>query len=136
MKNLLNNKEHISIRRQSDIKYAADHAKNMSQQLGFKKTQCLSISVAASELANNILKYAKKGNIIIEPIQNSKTNGVKVIAKDYGPGISNISEALKDGFSTKGTLGLGLSGVNRLMDEFDFDESRKKGTKITVKKWL
>lgn len=135
MKSLLN-KEHISIRHMSDIKYAADHAKYASEQLGFKKTACISISVAVSELANNILKYAKKGNIIIEPIKNSKTNGVKVIAEDYGPGISNISEALKDGFSTKGTLGLGLSGVNRLMDEFDFDEKRKKGVKITVKKWI
>ncbi len=135
MKSLLN-KEHISIRHMSDIKYAADHAKYASEQLGFKKTQCISISVAVSELANNIIKYAQRGKIVIEPIKNSSTKGLKVTAEDYGPGISNISIALKDGFSTKGTLGLGLSGVNRLMDEFYFDESRKKGTKITVKKWL
>lgn len=129
-------KEYISIRHDSDILYAADQARCMSEQLGFVKIQYSCVSLAVSELANNIYKYARSGNIIIEPLNNNNKMGIQVTAEDDGPGIQNISEALREGFSTKGTLGLGLMGVSRLMDEFNFDEKRKTGTKITVIKWI
>ena len=129
-------KRYISIKYESDAQYAAHIAKTMSESIGFKRTQSISISVVVSELANNICKYAQQGEVVIEPLFDKDKRGVQVVAEDYGPGIPDINEALKDGFSTNGTLGLGLSGVSRLMDEFSFDKTRQRGTKILVKKWL
>lgn len=93
------------------------------------------IATAISELARNIVTYAKRGEIRMRRLTNSSKHGILVIAKDEGPGIENIDVALQDGFSTSGSLGLGLPGVKRLVDEFAIDSKVKGGTTVTVKKW-
>jgi serine/threonine-protein kinase RsbT len=83
-----------------------------------------------------MLKYAKEGDIVLLPRSGVLKSGIEVRAEDRGPGISDIELALKDSFTTGRSLGLGLPGVRRLMDEFDIDSSPGKGTRVTVRKWL
>ena len=129
-------KTYNSISHESDAQYAAGTSKTLAKSMGFKKTQYVSISVAVSELASNIRKYAQNGSIIIEPVYQGDKCGIQVIAEDFGPGIADIALALKEGYSTNGTLGLGLSGVNRMMDHFEIETQRRRGVKISIIKWL
>jgi serine/threonine-protein kinase RsbT len=81
------------------------------------------------------VSYARKGDITLKIVQASSRQGVLIIASDSGPGIRDIPQALRDGFSTSGSLGLGLPGVRRLMDEFEITSKPGRGTIVTVKKW-
>ena len=94
------------------------------------------IATAVSELAMNIVKYAERGYVTVGVISQMGQLGIEVIAEDQGPGISNRLEALMDNMSTGGSLGLGLPGVRRLMDEFLMDSSEGFGTKIVTRKWM
>jgi serine/threonine-protein kinase RsbT len=81
------------------------------------------------------LRYATRGEIAVRLLEDGSRRGIAIIASDDGPGISNVVQALEDGFSTSGSLGLGLPGVRRLMDEFDIDSGIGRGTVVTAKKW-
>ncbi|MBM5573304.1 ATP-binding protein [Deefgea sp. CFH1-16] len=91
------------------------------------------IATCISELAMNIIKYAKYGELYIHYHNN---RSIEIIAEDHGPGIANIEQAMQDHFSSKGTLGLGLPGVKRMVDEFEIQSTINHGTKIRVKKWI
>jgi serine/threonine-protein kinase RsbT len=93
------------------------------------------LATAISELARNIVAYAGKGEITVKAIRGSNRVGICVVASDRGPGISDIRQALRDGFSTSGSLGIGLPGVRRLMDEFEIKSRPGLGTTVAVKKW-
>jgi serine/threonine-protein kinase RsbT len=103
--------------------------------LGFTSTDLALIATAISELARNIILYANSGEILLSVVENGSRRGLKVVARDDGPGIPDIERALEEGFSTSRSLGLGLSGVRRLMDEFDIVSEIGNGTTVTVKKW-
>lgn len=90
---------------------------------------------AASELVRNMLKYANGGEIIIEVVSRGRENGVRLTFKDKGPGITDISLAMKDGYSTGKSLGLGLPGTKRLVSEFDLKSEVGKGTTVIITKW-
>lgn len=90
---------------------------------------------AASELARNTLVYGGGGRAELEQISNGRRTGVRVSFVDDGPGIANIDQALTDGYTTGGGLGLGLSGARRLVDEFDLETKVNEGTRVTVIKW-
>ncbi|MFT5165807.1 MAG: serine/threonine-protein kinase RsbT [Saprospiraceae bacterium] len=122
----------------TDVQFIALKTKDICEGIGFSKILSSSISVVVSELAGNIFKYSGKGGgeILIKKIVEYKREGVKITAQDTGPGIKNWPEALKEGFSTGKTLGMGLPGVKRLMDEFYYDEKRELGVKIETIKWL
>ena len=107
----------------------------MALQLGFRATDATLIATAISELARNILLYAKSGEIAIAPLERGESRGLTVVARDRGPGIVDTTRAMEDGYSTSGRLGLGLPGVRRLMDEFDLRSHAGEGTTVTVKKW-
>src|SRR5258706_212260 len=93
------------------------------------------VATAISELARNIVNYAKRGEIHLGLISNGTKRGLSVVARDQGPGIADIRLALQAGYSTSGGLGLGLPGVRRIMDEFDIASEPGRGTTITVIKW-
>jgi serine/threonine-protein kinase RsbT len=93
------------------------------------------VATAISELARNIVDYAKRGEIILELAEHEARRGMVVIARDEGPGIPDVERAMQDGYSTGNGLGLGLPGVRRLMDEFEIVSQVGKGTTITAKKW-
>ncbi len=107
----------------------------MALELGFSSGDATLIATAISELARNIVSYAGKGEVTVKGIQGSNRIGIHVTASDNGPGIPDIRQALRDGFSTSGSLGLGLPGVRRLMDEFAISSKPSQGTTVGVKKW-
>jgi serine/threonine-protein kinase RsbT len=125
----------VAINSDQDIVLARQKGRAMATQLGFSSGDATLIATAISELARNIVSYARKGQIALKGIQGSSRVGMLVVASDNGPGIPDISQALRDGFSTSGSLGLGLPGVRRLMDEFEIDSHPSRGTTVRVKKW-
>jgi len=125
----------VTISSDQDIVLARQKGRSLALELGFSSGDATLIATAISELARNIVSYAGNGQILLRDIQNSTRVGISVTASDDGPGIPNISQALRDGFSTSGSLGLGLPGVRRLMDEFEINSKPGQGTKVGVKKW-
>jgi serine/threonine-protein kinase RsbT len=125
----------LPISEEIDIFKAVFGAKDISQSAGFSQNEQFMVSIAVSELARNIYKYAGKGVISIEIINTGNRKGIEISAEDNGPGIDNTEKALQDRFSTGNTLGLGLPGVKRIMDEFTIASAPGKGTKITTRKW-
>jgi serine/threonine-protein kinase RsbT len=125
----------VAINSDQDIVSARQKGRVMATELGFSSGDATLIATAISELARNILSYARKGRITLKGIQGSSRVGILVIASDDGPGIPDIRQALRDGFSTSGSLGLGLPGVRRLMDEFEITSEPGQGTTVAVKKW-
>ena|SRR5437867_2085596 len=107
----------------------------MAAQMGFSSTDLVLITTAISELARNILLYAKHGEIQLRTISNNGRQGIIVVAWDQGPGIANVEKALQPGYSTSGSLGLGLPGVRRLMDEVGIVSRVGEGTTVTATKW-
>lgn len=125
----------MAINSDQDIVAARQRGRALAAGLGFSVVDCTLISTAISELARNIVSYARKGEISLKVIQNSTVQGILIVASDDGPGIQDIRQALRDGFSTSGSLGLGLPGVRRLMDEFSIASQPGRGTRVEVKKW-
>jgi len=126
----------VAINSDQDIVGARQKGRSLAAQLGFSPADATLIATAISELARNIVSYARKGEIRLQAVQNATRQGIVVTAADEGPGIPDVLQALRDGFSTSGSLGLGLPGVRRLMDEFQISSQPGHGTTVTVKKWL
>lgn len=103
--------------------------------LGFNLVDQTKIVTAASELARNTLQYGGGGTLTLEALEEAGRRGLRLIFEDHGPGIANIELAMKDGYSTGGGLGLGLSGARRLSNEFHIDSRPGEGTKITIVRW-
>ena len=104
-------------------------------ELGFNLVDQTKIVTAASELARNTLQYGGGGTLTLEALEEAGRRGLRLIFEDRGPGIPNIELAMKDGYSTGGGLGLGLSGARRLSNEFHIDSRPGEGTKITIVRW-
>ncbi len=125
----------VAIKTDQDIVLARQKGRAVALELGFSSGEATLIAAAISELARNILSYARKGEILIAEMRNPKQTGMQITARDEGPGIRNITQALRDGFSTSGSLGIGLPGVRRLMDEFHITSLPGQGTTVVVRKW-
>ena len=125
----------VPINADVDVVVARQRGRELASELGFVPTDSTLIATAISELARNIVCYAKHGEILIKPVQSGDRVGIAVVARDKGPGIANISLAMQDGFTTSGGLGLGLPGVKRLVDEFHLVSNANSGTTVTIKKW-
>jgi serine/threonine-protein kinase RsbT len=125
----------VAISSDQDIVLARQKGRAMAIELGFSSGDATLIATAISELARNIVSYARRGKIILKGIQGSSRVGILIVASDEGPGIPDVRQALRDGFSTSGSLGLGLPGVRRLMDEFGITSQPGRGTTVAVKKW-
>ena len=125
----------VAIISERDIVVARQKGRAMAANLGFSLGDATLIATAISELARNIITYAGEGTIAMNVIYDSRREGLLIVASDEGPGISDIPRALRDGFSTSGSLGIGLPGVRRLMDNFDIASEPGRGTIVTVTKW-
>jgi serine/threonine-protein kinase RsbT len=126
---------HVAIGHESDIVTARLKARELAAKVGFSGSDLTIIATAISEIARNIVVYADRGEIVLSPVQQGGKRGVLIVAHDEGPGISDIEQAMRDGFSTGKSLGLGLPGAKRLMDEFEIASEVGKGTTITMRKW-
>ncbi|RAV98828.1 anti-sigma regulatory factor [Pseudochryseolinea flava] len=125
----------MTIVREIDVIPFRNRLKEIAIKIGMSLVNQTKIITAASELARNMLKYANGGNVTIEVVSKGRENGVRLVFVDEGPGIKDISLAMKDGYSTGKSLGLGLPGTKRLVSEFQIESEVGKGTKVTVTKW-
>ncbi len=125
----------ISVRTDADIVTARQKGRVLAEPLGFSSSDLALIATAISEVARNIVVYAGCGEIILDVVSDSDREGIVIVARDDGPGIPDIEKAMQDGYSTSNSLGLGLPGARRMMDEFEIVSSVGKGTTITMKKW-
>jgi serine/threonine-protein kinase RsbT len=125
----------VQITSDSDIVAARFQGRTLAIKLGFPSGDITLIATAISELARNILSYAQQGEILLKAVDGSNRLGILIVASDKGPGIPDLRQAMRDGFSTSGSLGLGLPGVRRLMDEFEITSEPRQGTTVKVKKW-
>ena len=124
------------IQNEMDVSIAVIQARDLASSVGFDDGGATMIATSVSELGRNIVKYAGRGEIAICPVQRAGAGGITIVASDHGPGIANVAEAMEDHFSSGGTLGLGLPGVRRMMDEFELQSQPGQGTQVTVCKWL
>lgn len=129
------NKETMSITREVDVIPFRNRLKEYAVKIGMSLVNQTKIITAGSEIARNMLKYAGGGNVTIEVVSKGRENGVRLIFRDEGPGIKDIALAMKDGYSTAKSLGLGLPGTKRLVSEFNIDSVIGKGTTVTITKW-
>jgi len=131
----VNGETRVTIKADVDILTARQKGRALAQEIGFSNSSLTLIATAISELTRNILLYARSGELILSQVQEDGLQGILLVAKDSGPGIPDISRAMEVGYSTSGSLGLGLPGVRRLMDEFQIVSAAGKGTTVTARKW-
>ena len=125
----------VSINSDQDIVLARQKGRALALDAGFSSGDATLVAAAISELARNIVSYARRGEITLTLVNSSSRQGLVITASDRGPGIPDIRQALRDGFSTSGSLGLGLPGVRRLMDDFQVNSELGRGTTVVAKKW-
>ena len=125
----------MPIRSESDIVSTRRTVREVAQGLGFGITDVTRIVTVASELARNVVLYAGSGVLRWRELAESGSVGVELTLEDAGPGIASIEEAMQEGYTTSGGLGLGLPGTKRLMDEFEIASEVGRGTRVTVRKW-
>ena len=125
----------IKVASDADIVPARARGRALAGELGFSRTDATLIATAISEIARNIVVHAGRGEIELKPGYEPDRRGVVVVARDEGPGIRNVDATLREGFGTKGGLGLGLPGVRRIMDEFDIQTAPNQGTTVTMQMW-
>lgn len=126
----------VEINSVDDIVTARQEGRSLAKSLGFSSTEATLIATAISELARNILLYARTGEIVLSKVINGQRIGIIIIGKDEGPGILNLVHAMMSGYSTSGGLGLGLPGVKKIMDSFDIVSEHGLGTTVTTIMWL
>jgi serine/threonine-protein kinase RsbT len=127
----------VPIAAEADLLRVRSALRAEAQDAGLSLTAATKLVTAGSELARNIFRYATHGQGVatIERAEHNGRRGVRATFKDTGPGIANLDEAMRDGFSTAGSLGLGLPGSRRLVDEFSIDSHVGSGTTVMIMQW-
>lgn len=129
------NKDSMPVLREQDVVPFRNRVKEYAVKIKMGLVNQTKLITAASELVRNMLRYATGGNVLIEVVTRGRDNGIRLTFRDDGPGIKDISLAMQDGYTTGKSLGLGLPGAKRLVNEFDIKSEVGKGTKITIIKW-
>ena len=126
----------LQISSEHDILTARQRGRELAADVGFSGSDLTIVATAISEIARNIVEYAGRGEIVFTLVRDGRSRGIVVVARDEGPGIPDVALAMQDGYSTRKSLGLGLPGARRLMDEFDVQSEAGRGTTVTMKKWI
>jgi serine/threonine-protein kinase RsbT len=126
----------VKVAAEAHIYVVAHQVKALARQMGFNEADQTRLETVTSELARNIVLYAGEGAIKVQVVTKGKQRGLKIQALDHGPGISDIEQAMEDGYTTSGGLGSGLGGTRRMMDEFHIESAPGWGTRVTAIKWL
>lgn len=129
------NRESMTVTREVDVIPFRNRLKEMATKIGMGLVNQTKLITAASELSRNMLRYASGGKVEMEVVSKGRENGIRLTFTDEGPGIANIEQAMKDGFSTGKSLGLGLPGARRLVSDFHIVSTVGKGTVVTIVKW-
>jgi serine/threonine-protein kinase RsbT len=125
----------IRIAEDTDLIPARAEGRALAERLGFSRTDATLIATAISEIARNIVVHVGDGEIVMRALEEGHRCGVLVIARDEGPGIRDVEAAVRQGYADSSSLGLGLPGARRLMDEFELDSSSETGTTVKMVKW-
>jgi serine/threonine-protein kinase RsbT len=123
------------IRTSQDVVSARQAVRRCAVELGFSLVDQTKIVTASSELARNTLDYGGGGVATVETVRNGSRAGLRITFEDEGPGIADITQALTDGFTTGGGMGLGLGGAKRLSNEFAIESEPGRGTRVTILRW-
>jgi len=126
----------VPINNESDVVRARQRGRELAAGVGFSSTDQTLLATAISEVARNIVSYAGHGEILLMSIEEGTRRGILVLARDEGPGIADLELAMRDGYSTGNSLGVGLPGARRLVDDFELHSELGVGTTVTMKKWL
>jgi serine/threonine-protein kinase RsbT len=126
----------VKVTTEAHVYIAAYQTKALARQMGFSEADQTRLETVTSELARNIVLYAGEGAIKVQVATEGRRRGLKIEALDHGPGIGDIEQAMKDGYTTSGGLGAGLGGAKRMMDEFHIESVPDWGTRVTAIKWL
>jgi len=127
--------ETLPVRVDADVVVVRQRVRTRAVEQGFSLVDQTKIVTAASELARNVLVHGGGGEVRLETLNNGMRRGLKLTFQDRGPGIPDVSLAMRDGFSTGGGLGLGLSGAKRLSNEFEISTVVGEGTRVTITRW-
>ncbi len=127
--------ETLQIRKSEDVVVARQRVRTMAVEAGLKLVDQTKVVTAASELARNTVIYGGGGTLLLETVTSGGRKGVRLTFEDHGPGIADLDLAMKDGYTTGGGLGLGLSGAKRLSNEFEIFSKPGEGTRITITRW-
>jgi serine/threonine-protein kinase RsbT len=125
----------VAVEREADIVTARQNGRGLAAGMGFSSTDQTMIALAISEIARNIISYAHHGTITLSSLEDRGRRGIEIIARDQGPGIPDIELAMRDGYSTGKSLGVGLPGARRVMDDFELVSAVGQGTTVTMRKW-
>jgi serine/threonine-protein kinase RsbT len=128
-------KETLHVVKEQDVILFRNRVKEYATKIGMSILNQTKLITAASELVRNMLKYGNGGVVLLEIVSKDRTTGVKLTFTDKGPGIADIKQAMQDGFSTGKSLGVGLPGAKRLVNEFDIKSEVGKGTTVTIIRW-
>lgn len=125
----------VPIDSESDIVLARQKARELAAACGFTGSEQTIVALAVSEIARNIVSYAGRGRMLLCLLEDGARRGLRITAEDHGPGIADIELAMRDGYSTARSLGMGLPGAKRVMDDFDLRSTPGQGTTVTMTKW-
>jgi len=131
----MENSEPVPLREEQDVVRARQAVRARMQQLNFSLVDQTKMITAASELARNAVTHGKGGEMAIEVVNNGSRTGIRLTFQDNGPGIEDLSLAMKDGWTSGGGLGMGLPGTKRLVNDFDIESAVGKGTRIIIARW-
>jgi serine/threonine-protein kinase RsbT len=123
------------VREAHDVVAVRQLVREWSLYAGFSLVDQTKIVTAASELARNTLTHGGGGRVRLEALNDGDRRGLRLIFEDDGPGIADIQQALRDGFTTGGGLGLGLGGAKRLCNEFEIESQPGRGTRVAITRW-
>ena len=127
--------ETLDIRSSADVVTVRQSARAMAERVGFSLVDQTKLVTAASELARNTLIYGGGGTVLMELVVNGVRRGVRLTFEDQGPGIPDVTLALKDGYTSGQGLGLGLGGARRLVNDFTIDSAPGSGTRVMIARW-
>jgi serine/threonine-protein kinase RsbT len=125
----------VAIGSEADVVTVCQEARRLAAGLGFAGAELAHVVTAVSEVAGNVRLYAGRGEVVLAAAEESDRVGIAVVARDAGPGIPDIGLAMQDGWSTAGSMGLGLPGARRLMDEFEITSEVGRGTTVAMRRW-
>ena len=126
----------IEIVENEDIVRVRAAVKEAAVKMGFSSIDQVRLVTAASELARNIKLYADRGFVEVRPVDSGGRSGLRICFEDSGPGIADLDQAMRDGYTTSRGMGKGLPGSRRLVDDFEIRSEAGKGTVVTIVKWL
>ena len=126
----------VSIHEESDVVIARKHLRDLADKQGLPRNVVETLAIALTEVARNIVVHAWSGEVLLSIVQEGKRIACMIVARDHGPGIADINLAMQDGYSSVSSLGFGLPGAQRLVDEFLLESTLGQGTTIIMKKWV